>query len=192
MKINDYLTESKLNGVQLKKYLKEKGVDISLIKSLTCKICGYSEVISVWTKTPLESYNRNIKNLLKQFESIDYDEVTQEILSGGNTFVQVMSLWDCTKKAMDKIYPYVEEYCKLETELQTNNVIKFKNNFNLRLFKDGSDIYVCLLEGMLMVNRGHDLNSLCNSIVSRIDTDEFIKKIKVAIAKLKKIKDKNK
>ena len=43
----------------------------------------------------IKQYNEKeaeIKKLIKNYEKIDYDEMTSEILSGGNTFIRIISL----------------------------------------------------------------------------------------------------
>ena len=50
--------------------------------------CGYSDSSKIHIKN-LSIDVSKIRNLLKKFESVDYDERSGEILSGGNTYIIV-------------------------------------------------------------------------------------------------------
>lgn len=80
----------------MKAALKKASIDTRFI-SIRHKWCGYSESYRVEIKT--EAIDREkVRRICNNFESIDRDERTGEILAGGNTYVWVDYCWDIRKK----------------------------------------------------------------------------------------------
>lgn len=77
-----------VNAKEVKKVIKENGINTKKI-SVRCSIEGYEEVIRVTLKDiylPLKKIEAIVR---KAFEVVGYDEYSNEILAGGNTFVFV-------------------------------------------------------------------------------------------------------
>lgn len=86
------MTKSK----EIKKSLKEAGIDTRFI-SVTHKWCGYSESYRVEIcSTDIDK--DMVKRICNRFKEIDRDEITGEILEGGNTYIWVDYCWEIRKK----------------------------------------------------------------------------------------------
>lgn len=80
----------------MKEALRKAGIDTRFI-SIRHKWCGYSESYHVEIKD--EKIDRKlVEAVLKNFDEIDRDERTGEILEGGNTYIFVQYCWDIRKK----------------------------------------------------------------------------------------------
>ena len=77
---------------QIRKQIKEKLGYNSRQVSVRNRPGGYSTCILITVKS-LDILLEPIEKLTNQHESYEYDQGTQEILSGGNTFIQVSHDW---------------------------------------------------------------------------------------------------
>lgn len=82
------MTNKELSA-KIRKEMKEKGYKQRTDYTLSIKDYGYANTsIKVRVKNP-EIDKRKIENILIKYQDVDYDERTQEILQGCNTFVFV-------------------------------------------------------------------------------------------------------
>ena len=72
---------------QMKETLKRAGYDVRRI-SIRHRYTGYSEAYDVTVKAP-EYDTHAIRDLLRPFREVGFDERTGETLMGGNTYVFV-------------------------------------------------------------------------------------------------------
>lgn len=81
---------------EIKKELAKAGIDIKQI-SVRHRWCGYSE--SYWVEIKSRDIDRElVRKICSQFEEVDRDERTGEILMGGNTYVWVDYCWEIRRK----------------------------------------------------------------------------------------------
>ncbi|GIJ95429.1 hypothetical protein CAPN002_26470 [Capnocytophaga stomatis] len=84
-------TQEKLNAIRTQ--LKELGYSNRQI-SVQQKFAGFEEVIRIIFKfMPSDELFEQVKQLARKYKSVDYCERSGEILSGGNTFVDVSIDW---------------------------------------------------------------------------------------------------
>ena len=107
-----------MSGNDLKKYLKENGIDTSNI-SIKHSYCGYSESYDVTIKDENIS-RKEVDNLLKKFEYYERDERTGEILEGGNTYILVDYDYDLCKEVNDKYNSLILDKIDNELSKRTN------------------------------------------------------------------------
>ena len=102
-------------GNEVAEYLKSKGYNRTKV-SVKHEYCGYSDRYIVTVKDasiPL----KDIETLVKKFESIDRDEATGEILSGGNTYIHV----NYSEKAVEKVlHEYADKVDDILTDCWDN------------------------------------------------------------------------
>lgn len=85
-----------ITGKEVKETLKKVGIDTRYI-SVRHKWCGYSDMW--WIEIKSEAIDKQrVQRICRQFEEIDIDERTSEVLMGGNTYVNVDYCWDIRKK----------------------------------------------------------------------------------------------
>ena len=75
---------------------------------------------------------QEIKKIADKYKSIDYCQISGEILEGGNDFVFVDYDRDKLSLAAEKYY----NYCKnvINKHKDSNNMVEFFNNSNVKLF----------------------------------------------------------
>ena len=96
---------------EVAEYLKSKGYNRTKV-SVKHEYCGYSDRYIVTVKDasiPLD----DIKALVQKFSSVDRDERTGEILSGGNTYIHV----NYSEKAVEKV---LHEYADKVNDILTD------------------------------------------------------------------------
>lgn len=85
-----------MTSKEIKEVLREKGIDTRHI-SVRHKWAGYSDIW--WVEIKREDIDKKrVEQVCRQFEEIDRDERTGEVLMGGNTYVWVDYCWDIRKK----------------------------------------------------------------------------------------------
>ena len=134
-----------MSGNDLKKYLKENGIDTSNI-SIKHSYCGYSESYDVTIKDENIS-RKEVDNLLKKFEYYETDERTGEILEGGNTYILVDYDYDLYKEVNDKynslIIDKIDNELARRSKFEQTQWINGENNPVLKL----SDRVICYKNG---------------------------------------------
>lgn len=80
------MTNREMNTL-IKNELKEAGYNVKDF-SVSVKDCGYSTSIKVTIKNPYVC-RKDVESLLLNYQNIDKDSVTGEILEGGNTYLFV-------------------------------------------------------------------------------------------------------
>ena len=133
-----------MNSKEIKKYLKENGIDTENI-SVKGSTCGYSESYEITIKD-ININIEKVRELLKTFESYETDERTGEILEGGNTYIFVNYDYNTLKLANEKyndivldiINKKLKEHCKQDIDAWNNGdgVLKISNN--IIIFRDGN------------------------------------------------------
>lgn len=83
----------------MKEALKKAGIDTRFI-SIRHKWCGYSESYHVEILSA-DIDREKVRRICNNFEEIDRDERTGEILAGGNTYIWVDYCWDIREKAYE-------------------------------------------------------------------------------------------
>lgn len=139
-----------MNSSDLKKYLKENGIDTKNI-SIRHSYFGYSDGFNVTIKD-ININRKKVEHLLNKFESIDRDERTGEILAGGNTYIDVYYDYESIQEKLEeynsKILDYISNLLDKEPEeikrgylngslclRLSDNVLCFKEN-NLTKIRD--------------------------------------------------------
>ena len=111
--------------------LKEKGITSRQV-SVRSGYCGYSDYIHAYIKDCSIDI-RDVEKAVAKYESIRYDEYTQEILSGANTYTRVESNDD----AFDAVIPnYIDRAEKYINNTKGSTGTDLGNEFYL--FKEGS------------------------------------------------------
>ncbi|MDE6504856.1 MAG: hypothetical protein K2L42_03200 [Clostridia bacterium] len=83
----------------IKEALKKAGIDTRFI-SVRHKWCGYSESYHIEISST-EIDRDKVRRICNNFQKIDWDERSGEILMGGNTYIWVDYCWDIRKKAYE-------------------------------------------------------------------------------------------
>jgi len=99
--------------------------------SVRVKPCTYSERMDVIIKN-LSIDIKEIERLARKYEKVDRDEITGEILAGGNDYVYVAYDWEVLKKEGENFLPLAEKI------LNTNmgEVIAKTGEYRLYYFAD--------------------------------------------------------
>lgn len=143
----------------IKKVLKEKGIDTKKV-SVRCEPCGYSERVSITLKDINININE-VESIVKDFEYIDRDEKSYEILEGGNTYVFVQYDYNIIKEANEKYNPLVIDIINREllnkTEEEQKNWYDGECNPVLTLSKN----IICYRDGKSIMIR--DFNNQSNT-----------------------------
>lgn len=95
-------TKTQTPAQQLKAAIKAAGIPTKHI-SVTTSYPGYEKVITVTIKDTNINID-DVEKIARPFEIIDYDERCQEILQGGNTFVDVRYDYAAEDDAINAIY----------------------------------------------------------------------------------------
>ena len=83
---------TKETATEIRKAIKKQLGLSSRQVSVRGEIAGYSSVISITVKS-LDIALEPIEKITESYDSYTYDEVTQEILAGGNMYVNVKYDW---------------------------------------------------------------------------------------------------
>lgn len=134
-----------MNSKEIKKYLKENGIDTTKNISIKSSNCGYSESYNVTIKD-INIDIEEVRELVKIFESYERDERTGEILEGGNTYIFVNYDYNTLKLANEKYNNIVLDIIKNKLSEHTQQDIETWNNGNgavrisesIIIYKDGS------------------------------------------------------
>lgn len=134
-----------MESKEIKSYLKSKGIDTKKV-SIKHKWCGYSESFDITIKDINININE-VEKLVKQFESIDYDEVTGEILQGGNSYIFVAYDYDTIKEANQKYNPMVLDILYKELSTRTEEEQKHFYNGDINPVLTLGDKIICYRDG---------------------------------------------
>lgn len=133
-----------MNSKEIKKYLRENGIDTKNI-SVKGSNCGYSENFNITIKD-INIDIEKVRDLVKTFESYERDERTGEILEGGNTYIFVNYDYNTLKLANEKynnvvlniINSKLKEHCKEDIDAWNNGDGVVRLSDNIIIFKDGN------------------------------------------------------
>lgn len=122
----------------LRKELKERGYSNRKV-SVNHSYCGYSASITVTIKDlsiPLEIIN----DIACTYKSVRYCEITQEVLQGGNTYVQVDYDYELLENATEEKLEQAEKIVKeLESKEENFGDILFETSeLSIYLYKSAS------------------------------------------------------
>lgn len=137
-----------MNSKELKQYLKENGIETKNV-SIRHSYFGYSDGFDVTIKD-ISIGRKEVEHLLKKYESIDRDEMTGEILAGGNTYVNVDYDYDAINEKLEeynaKIMGYIEDELNRESEENRqgylNGSLCLRLSLDVICFKDGKEIAI--------------------------------------------------
>ena len=116
------------SAIELRKLLKERGWNSRKVGVRSGR-CTYSGEINVTIKDPAVPYHE-VKKLASGFESISRCHVSGEILSGGNTYVDV-NLAENVVKVLEA--RYLEAVKAAVAKIEGNRIIDVTdNNFRIR------------------------------------------------------------
>ena len=107
----------------IKEELKKKGFDTKKI-SINKKGCGYSE--SFWiTIKDVNIKIKEVEAIVQQFEKIDRDEATYEILEGGNTYIFTRYDYEILNEANEEYNPEVLQiYQKNRAKQESDEIVR--------------------------------------------------------------------
>ena len=108
-----------VNAKEVKKVIKENGINTKKI-SVRCSIEGCESVIRVTLKDVMLPIKQIETVVHEAFEVVSYDEYSNEILAGGNTFVFVEYDYDTYHEALNAQMEKAETKLR-ELENQPNN-----------------------------------------------------------------------
>ena len=74
---------------------------------------------------------REVEGLAKKYAKIDYDEITGEILLGGNDYVFVRYDWQALQKEGEKFIPIAQKILALNIPKNTGTKISEHNGYQL-------------------------------------------------------------
>lgn len=112
------IDKNNLTSSSIKKYLKNNGINTSMI-SITHKYNGCSESFYVTIKD-ININKKNVETLTNKLEYYERDEVTAEILEGGNTYIFVNYDYDVINEANKKYNDLIVN--KLTNELKKESL----------------------------------------------------------------------
>lgn len=101
--------------------------------SVRSRYCGYSDATDITVKD-LNCDIKAIEKACTKFESIDYDQYSGEILSGGNTYISVKWDYEALKKVEEE---KMQEAENLIAEAENGKVIFENTEKKLVLCKSG-------------------------------------------------------
>ena len=111
---------------EIRTALKEKGITSRQV-SVRSGYCGYSDYIHAYIKDCSIDI-RDIEKAVAKYESIRYDEYTQEILSGANTYTRV----EYNDDAFDAVIPkYLDDAKSYMEQIQDFTGADLGNEFYL-------------------------------------------------------------
>lgn len=133
-----------MNSKEIKKYLKENGIDTKNI-SVKGSNCGYSESYNITIKDITVDIEK-VRELVKTFESYERDERTGEILEGGNTYIFINYDYNTLKLANEKyngvvlnvINKNLNKHCMQDIEAWNNGDGVVRLSDNIIIFRNGN------------------------------------------------------
>lgn len=94
--------------------------------------CGYSDASRIYIKNLTIDVSK-IRDLLSKFRSVDYDEASGEILSGGNTYIIVDYDYEVVQSAEEKVQEELENLIEELDSSKKNGYVDYKIG-DLRIF----------------------------------------------------------
>lgn len=85
--VESTLKEDKQTAIQIRDFLKKNGYNIRDF-SIKASYGGYSSSVDIYIKNP-KIDKKEINDLVKKFQNVDYDARSGEVLMGGNTYIFV-------------------------------------------------------------------------------------------------------
>ena len=175
----DYLNEGKEESKAIRGLLKKEYGLTSKDVGVTTKYGGYSSSVRIVIKTKkaFEKY-LEIENLTSKFSKIDRDQVTGEILLGGNTYIDV----EVDSKLASKIDDLIRKEIKKEAYKKENDEwLKGTDSYGITLpsFKEiyiYSDNTGFSVNGMVMFGKVRKPEDVANAVYSKIFTDSYGRK----------------
>lgn len=92
---------------KIREQLKVNGINNKQV-SVRSGIVGFSQEVNITIKDATIKFDM-VDEMAHKYESIDYDEATGEILSGGNTYIDVSFSYDVIKKEREKYIPFAKK-----------------------------------------------------------------------------------
>lgn len=169
----------KLNSKEIKKYLKENGIDTKNI-NVKCFNGGYSESYNITIKD-ININIEKVRELVKTFESYERDERTGEILEGGNIYIFVNYDYNTLKLANEKYNAVVlnvidkklKEQCKQDIDAWNNGDGAVRISQNILIIKDGNTYEVREDKSYKTLRAG--INYIAEKLIQLGKLDEVIK-----------------
>lgn len=125
---------------EIRKSLKAQGITAQMV-SVTTRDAGYEERIDVKIKCA-DVDIRKVEEIAHQYQEIDRDERTGEILAGGNTFVFVRYTDDAFDSVTEQ---FTERAQKLIDEAKNTGLAVVKDKIYLADNAPGSSQEICRL-----------------------------------------------
>jgi len=126
----------------IREELKKHGITTKQV-SVKSKYSGYESIINIIIKD-LTINKKIIENIVKKYEKIRWDDYTNEILEGGNVFINIDFDYKVLKEKTEELIPLAQELIK-----------KGKN------YKAGECITVAKKDDLIILYSPHYYN--CNS-----------------------------
>lgn len=158
----------RINGRQVKAFLKESGFETKAIK-VRVNHWGYGDT---YIKVDLLDLNLPIKKiqttLAKQYRDVSYD-IDGEVLQGGNTFVSVSYDWDIKEEAIEA---KMEEAQELLDSLSQYNCHEGQGE----IFKEDDEkvIYIYPVDKRMTVRRNGEIRSIWYDVSDLYKMAEFL------------------
>lgn len=158
----------RINGRQVKAFLKESGFETKAIK-VRVNHWGYGDT---YIKVDLLDLNLPIKKiqttLAKQYRDVSYD-IDGEVLQGGNTFVSVSYDWDIKEEAIEA---KMEEAQELLDSLSQYDCHEGQGE----IFKEDEEkaIYIYPVDKRMTVRRNGEIHSVWYDVSDSYKMAEFL------------------
>lgn len=149
------MLDGKKLSIVIKEKLKQHGYKLS-----DFSIRSGADRVDITIKN-LQILDKDIYALVRQYESIDKDEITGEILSGGNMYIFVKYDWTTFNQAAREMLPVAENAAKLAQDLHGYITVMTNADSNKALmlcamkYKDGFSYSVHIQNERCNINTEH-------------------------------------
>ena len=157
---------NKERSAAIRSVLKKLGYNSKQV-SVRSGFCGYSDYTYITVKD-VKANIKEIEKACKNFQSVDYDLASGEILEGGNTYIHVQYDYSAMDNAINN---ELENAASIISELGTIQKHIKKNNLEYVIFKQGNEYCMAC----------HENAESCGSI--RIRPTENVEQFKYSLAK---------